>query len=318
MQGRRSVYVDFVDYDEIAHHAGVTRSESLASLYGLDSVLRSLETLVRAGVTPRPYEIVLVSDHGQSQGATFLQRYGVTLEQFVASHTGGRALAETDAEAEARGPVELFVQQLAGQDSVTGRMAARALRRRDDGAEPDPVPPIAVVGSGNLGGVWFTESAERLTVADLENAHPGLVEALAAHPGIGFVVVMAHDGPAALNAQGVMDLTTGEVTGEDPLAPFPAQARADLLRAASFSTAPDIYVNSLYDPVLDEVAAFEELVGCHGGLGGWQTRPMLVHPAGWTVDDDLTDDVGRLCGADAVHRQFVRWLEALGQRTDLS
>ena len=38
MRGAKSIYVDFVDYDEIAHHAGVTRAESLAALYGLDDV----------------------------------------------------------------------------------------------------------------------------------------------------------------------------------------------------------------------------------------------------------------------------------------
>ena len=29
-------------------------------------------------------------------------------------------------------------------------------------------------------------------------------------------------------------------------------------------------VNSVYDPTNDEVAAFEELIGSHGGLGGTQ------------------------------------------------
>jgi len=31
------------------------------------------------------------------------------------------------------------------------------------------------------------------------------------------------------------------------------------------------------------VAAFEELVGNHGGLGGPQTEPFIVHPADMTV-----------------------------------
>jgi hypothetical protein len=68
---------------------------------------------------------------------------------------------------------------------------------------------------------------------------------------------------------------------------------------------------------MDEVAAFEELVGCHGGLGGWQTHAMLVHPVAWQVDTDLTDRHGRIYGAPNVHRQFVRWLERLGQRQHL-
>ena len=43
MRGARSIYVDYVDYDEIAHHAGSTRIESLAALAGLDQVLALLE-----------------------------------------------------------------------------------------------------------------------------------------------------------------------------------------------------------------------------------------------------------------------------------
>ncbi|MDI1460920.1 phage holin family protein [Catellatospora sp. KI3] len=83
MRGAPVIYCDFVDYDEIAHHAGPTRPESLAALDGIDWVLGTLEQL--AAEAPRPYHLVVVSDHGQSQGATFLQRYGTTLERWSAA-----------------------------------------------------------------------------------------------------------------------------------------------------------------------------------------------------------------------------------------
>ena len=104
---------------------------------------------------------------------------------------------------------------------------------------------------------------------------------------------------------------TALVTGTDPLTPFRPEAAAFLLRASSMPEAPDIAVNSLLDPVTGEVAAFEGLVGCHGGLGGWQDRAMLVWPS------DLPRPPERLVGADAVHRQLVSWLEHLGHRADL-
>ena len=94
MKGNKAIYVDFVDYDEIAHHAGVTRSESLAAIYGLDDVLGSIEQVISAGITPRPYHVVLVSDHGQSQGATFLQRYGVSLEKLILAYFDGDATVD--------------------------------------------------------------------------------------------------------------------------------------------------------------------------------------------------------------------------------
>lgn len=324
MSGAKSIYVDFVDYDEIAHHAGVTRPESLASLYGIDQVLQTFERFVALGIAPRDYRIVLVSDHGQSQGPTFEQRYGYTLEDFVREHTGGHALNVPARDSEGGGPARLLVRQLAEQDSVSGRVAKRALRRHD-AAKPDaPVvsdgdgPQLVVVGSGNLGGVWFSDSAERLTLADLEDQHPGLIEALATHPGVGFVVVQAGSGPVAIGPRGVHRLATGEVEGEDPLAPFGPNARGDYLRAASFDDAPDIYLNSARDAAMDEVYAFEELVGCHGGLGGWQTRALLMYPAEWEIDSDLTDAQGQLHGAETLHRQLVRWLEQLGHREALT
>ncbi|WNM24337.1 phage holin family protein [Demequina capsici] len=327
MDGAKSVYVDFVDYDEIAHHAGVTRPESLASLYGIDQVLHTFERFVALDIAPRSYRIVLVSDHGQSQGPTFEQRYGISLEGLVREHTGGRALSVPAHDSEGGGPARLLVRQLAEQESVWGRMAKAALRRRDaakgdDAPAPSPGgaddgPELVVVGSGNLGGVWFTESAERLTLADLEAQHPGLIEALATHPGVGFVVVQAGSGPVAIGPRGVHRLSSGEVDGEDPLAAFGPNAPADMLRAASFADAPDIYLNSAHDEALDEVYAFEELVGCHGGLGGWQTRALLLHPTDWSVDEDLKDAQGKLHGAETLHRQLVRWLERLGHREAL-
>ena len=174
-----------------------------------------------------------------------------------------------------------------------------------------------VIGSGNLGGIWFPRLPGRQTAAQLEETYPGLLAGLVSHPGVGFAAVMTDAGPVAIGEEGSIDLRTGTVTGVDPIARFEEHARQDLLRITEFDNAPDIYLNSLYDEGMDEVAAFEELVGCHGGLGGWQTHAMLVHPVGWEVDTDLTDRQGRIYGAPNVHRQFVRWLEQLGQRQNL-
>jgi len=74
---------------------------------------------------------------------------------------------------------------------------------------------------------------------------------------------------------------------------------------------PDIAVNSMLDEETGEVAAFEGLVGCHGGLGGWQDRAMLIWPV------DLPTPPDRLVGADAIHRLLVSWLVHLGQRGDV-
>ena len=170
---------------------------------------------------------------------------------------------------------------------------------------------MLVFGSGNLGLVYASGEDHRLNRAEIDARWPGLLPGVAGHEGVSFLVVDTADGPVAIGPSGEHRLRDGLVTGTDPLTPFRPEAAAFLLRASSMPEAPDIAVNSLLDPVTGEVAAFEGLVGCHGGLGGWQDRAMLVWPS------DLPQPPERLIGADAVHRQLVSWLEHLGHRADL-
>jgi hypothetical protein len=67
---------------------------------------------------------------------------------------------------------------------------------------------------------------------------------------------------------------------------------------------PDILVISMYDPATQEVAAFEELVGNHGGLGGPQREPFLLYPASF--------DPGPrpIVGAAHLHDVLKGWIEA--------
>jgi Type I phosphodiesterase / nucleotide pyrophosphatase len=317
-RGVPSLFCDFVDYDEIAHHAGPIRPESLASLEGIDNVLGTLEHVVRAA--PRPYRFVVLSDHGQSQGATFLQRYGLRLEDVV------RQLMDTEPDVmtathddEQWGRVNALLAEVTAEGGLAGGVTRRVQRRRPpeesrfaDRPPDADRPELVVVASGNLGLVYFPRIPGRLTLEDITELHPALLTGLAAHPGIGFVMVRSRaQGPLVLGADGVRRLCDDHVAGADPLAPFGHRAADDLRRHDRLPHVGDILVNSRIDVSTGEVAAFEELVGCHGGLGGWQSRAVLIHPADWPVD-------GHLVGADAVHHQLVTWLEQLGQRRQLT
>lgn len=101
-------------------------------------------------------------------------------------------------------------------------------------------------------------------------------------------------------------LESGEVEGDDPLAAFPPSTARYLARLSSFENVPDIVVNSeLYDPATGEVAAFEELIGCHGGAGGMQTQPFVAFPSSWS------DAEPSLHGAESVHRFLSRFVAGL-------
>jgi hypothetical protein len=330
MLGTPVVFVDFVDYDEIAHHAGITRPESLDSLAGLDGVLATLERV--AAATPRSYRFVVLSDHGQSQGDTFLQLSGRTLEDVVGSLVGatGATVAETE-DVESWGPLNALLSDVLDASATTSRWAQRRASDEENagvivGPQRGQATAVAgaqatdlvVVGSGNLGLVWFPRLPGRVPLELLQEHFPALIPGVVAEPGVGFVVVHSGRGPLAVGPHGVHVLGTGAVEGVDPLRAFGHRAAADLARVAAMSVAPDLLVHSDVNALTGEVHAFEELVGCHGGLGGWQNHAVLLHPADWPIDDDLLDrsvpGEAVLYGADAVHRQLVRWLERSGSR----
>ena len=136
-----------------------------------------------------------------------------------------------------------------------------------------------MLGSGNLGLVYLMDEPRRMTLEEIEARHPKLIPALREHQHVGFVLVRSADGPVVLGPRGSHRLADGRVEGEDPLAHFSPTAPPSTCSAPTGSShCPDLYVNSFYDPDLDEGCAFEELISFHGGLGGLQTRPFILFP----------------------------------------
>jgi uncharacterized membrane protein YvlD (DUF360 family) len=333
IEGVPVAYSTFVGYDEVAHHSGILEPDAFVVLERLDAQLERLERAARQA--PRPYRLVVLSDHGQTQGAPFRQRHGETLEEVVrrfADPAAGTvtALATVD---EAWGDLGALLADAREDDSAAGRLLKRATserladgtvalgpnrealrqqeqvnagRRARDGDElpgGDDAPEALVLASGCLGLVYFPGGPTRLSAEEIERRHPGLLAGLAAHPGIGFAMVRSeHEGGVVLGGSGRRRLSDDVVDGDDPLAAFGPTAADHLRRHDGFRNCPDILINGAYDPETDEVQPFEEFMGSHGGLGGMQMHPFAVVPAEWSAP------AAPIVGARQMHLQLKRWL----------
>ncbi|NGN70272.1 alkaline phosphatase family protein [Streptomyces sp. A7024] len=298
LAGRNAVYADLVAYDEVSHYAGPYHRNTHQVLHRLDRQIRMIAKV--AEYAPRDYRIVLLSDHGQSEGPTFAARYGLTLQDLVRAGCGlpvSRRARKTPSGAEAR---------------AAARAALRRPEEAEEAEEPaaaergKPAEPI-VLGSGNLGLISFPDMPGRVSREELDRRHPALLRTLAEHPGVGFLLIRSEEfGPLVLGRNcSEHHLDTGKIVGEDPLAPFGPGAADAVRRTAEFPHAPDIMVNSAYDPDTGEVHAFEDQVGSHGGLGGDQSRPFLFWP------EELTPPVtggAEIVGAEQVHAILEGWL----------
>lgn len=307
-RGTPVVFVDFVDYDEVAHHAGPSRPESMRTLEGLDRVLQFFEEL--ADEVGRTYEIAVVSDHGQGQGTTFRQLDGRTLAEVVHALASQpvRSDRRDDRPVEPWGPANVLLTGASRHGSAVGTAARSAAQRRRDDDHTDPSDRLVVASSGSLAHVYLTDEPGRAGLETIDARYPHLLEGLATHPHIGAVAVRRDDGTLlAFGADGWRAPATGEGEGRDPLLAYGPDAAADLVALDLRNHVGDLIVMGRYDRSLGEVAAFEELVGSHGGLGGEQTEALLVHPTSWTVP------AHRLGGLD-VHAAMLARLDELGLR----
>jgi hypothetical protein len=322
LRGVPAVYNTFFGYDEVAHHSGIDREDSLKILATLDKIFAHLERVAREA--PRPYHLFVLSDHGQSQGATFLQKYGLSLadltHQLIATD-GSRKVNMTEQlqTDEAIGHVNLALSEATRHESRTASALRRLLKPRMSGdkvelgkpatvttvksVDPDATD-VVVLASGNLGIISFPQWEERMTIEQLDAAFPRLVPGLVDHPGISLALVHSEErGPLAIGKAGIHFLQDGTIDGEDPLVQFGPNAARHLRREAEFANVPDILVISTVDPVTGEVPAFEELVGNHGGLGGSQREPFLLYPAVFDPGDE------EIVGAGHMHDVLKGWIE---------
>jgi hypothetical protein len=294
MRGRPAVYATFSSYDEVAHHSGLERADTLEALRKLDQQFGRIDRARR--YAPRPYAIVVLSDHGQTQGATFKQRNGYGLDELV------QQSLETGKVKEFAGGDEQNAMVGNAIEEATGAGGKPKKRSKSDVSGEE----VVVLGSGNLGLVYLMEEPRRLTFEEIEERHPRLIPALRAHPHVGWILVRsAEHGAVALGSDGARYLADGRVEGEDPLAPFPPNAPRHLLRTDGFKDVADIMVGSFYDPVLEEGCAFEELICFHGGLGGPQTQPFILRPTELPIPEE------QIVGAEHVHRLLVGWRQLL-------
>jgi hypothetical protein len=286
-RGANVIYADFTDYDELAHHCGPERVESFQALDGVDA---AIGTLAKAAEdAPRPYKFVVLSDHGQSLGATFKQRYGQSLGEVVRDLMSGRA---TLIQAKTQGEGSTFVNSFLSEITRSKGVGPACPRRRLPTRRPIGVVDLDQEESRRRRRIddrrrRLRQPRARVVhrarpppdVEELEDLHPKLVATLAAHPGVGLLMVRSATtarvvfGPTASATS-----TRTRVEGEDPTTIFGPHTIMSLKREDAMTHAPDLLLLSQYDPEMGEVAAFEELIGSHGGLGGFQTEPFILHP----------------------------------------
>jgi len=293
------IFTTYASYDELAHHYGPRSRPALKNLRAIFGRIFEIEKIVRR-LPGRHYDLIVLSDHGQTEGEPFLRLFSATLGEALHRHFEGRRVREEARASDlpsskTRGLYADHLQRRAQSRWLLPRSILRGvarLLRRVTNPESylvekyfvDPDNDFVVTYSGTLAHVYFSRWPRRLDDAAVRREFPDVLDFLVRHPGIGLVATKAPEGGLVLrSARGVGRLADGEVTvleGENPLAPYddagPPGRRA-LERMGLFSNAGDLILFGARDSD-GRMVCFDDQVASHGALGGGQFWPFLLVP----------------------------------------
>ncbi len=311
--GVPAIYTTFNAYDEFAHHFGPSASTSLKSLRALDRRIGEILRMTQR-LPGRPYDVYILSDHGQTPSVPYRVEYGETLADTIlaAQQHGVKVLASTGLYAPARKAVDFLVHELeeisATSTRPTRTFGLRLSRWIRSAYNPFPLfaenyrvaaeHRLVITYSSSLAHVYWTEPTQPLSFDEIRNheQHRALYYFLVAHAGIGLVVTRMLDGAHIESTEGRALITPdGEVTvldGANPLRDYteePAGHRA-LAHLAQLPNSGDLVLVGAYDPLRDLCVCFDDQVGAHGALGGRQFWPFTLTPPGLIPQSYVIED----------------------------
>ena len=305
--GAPAVYVNYVDYDVIAHAYGPRDRRAVRSLHAIDRSLRQLLRIVRR-VPEHAYDVYVLSDHGQAHCTPFDRLTGgrrverLLFEDFLnpgGAHEvgptrpqGRRVAAGIKAIRTGRAPgiVQRFLNYL--EDDFPWLLGELKEARERGG--------VRVIAAGPNAFVYFLDEAEPLDIDAIEARFPGLAEELSRTRGFGFVLARAAGGPVCFwrgKRHRLDELGEGPFAGRADLA-LVQQGIADLMAMRS---AGDLVLYGLEASVGN--VSFIAEIGAHAGTTEDEMHAFVVAPPHVELPERITHPL-------ELYPRFARYQDA--------
>jgi hypothetical protein len=293
--GVPAIYVNYLDYDVVAHAWGPRHRRALRALRRVDASIHRLWRILRR-VPEYRYDLFVLSDHGQATCTPYRRLTGgPPLEQalfddfFDPAGAPQRPVSERQPSGFARGLRAYRSRRAPGffQRFVNylERDFPRVLGETPEAREHDG---IRVIAAGPNAFVYFLDSAEPLKLEEIEARFPALATKLSDAPGIGIVLVRSASGPLCF--------WRGRRYGLDELQAGPFAGRPDLERVVegirdlmAMRSAGDLVIYGTNAPQGD--VSFISEVGAHAGPSADELHTFLIHPRNAEVPSSITHPI---------------------------
>src|SRR5882724_1079649 len=304
--GVGTIYVNYLDYDVVAHAWGPRHRRALRALRRVDASIHRLWRILRR-VPEYRYDLHVLSDHGQATCRSYRRvTGGPPIGQALFDDFFDPTSAPRPATVEGRG------QRLAsGLKAYRSRRAPGLFQRFVNYLERDfprvlgETPQtreragIRVISAGPNAFVYFLDFPEPLTLEGIEKRFPALASSISDARGIGIVLVRSASGPLCF--------WRGRRYALDELQAGPFAGRADVERVVegirdlmAMPSAGDLVIYGINAPGGD--VSFISEVGAHAGPSADEMQTFIIHPRNADVPAPITHPI-------QLYPYFVRYQE---------
>jgi hypothetical protein len=275
--GSPAVYVNYLDYDVVAHAFGPQSRRAVESLRRVDRSIRQLWRVARR-VPEHQYDLYILSDHGQALSTPYRDLTGgKRLERWIFDEFLDRAGAGKP-EGDPRSGLTRGINARRRRESglfqhFLNYLDEDFLRREDP--EASEQGGLRAIAAGPNAFLYVLDTTAPLDAQALEHRFPGLAEALSQSSGVGFVLARSGDGPICFWRGKRYQLRApepGPFAGR-PDAALVVQGIQDLMAMPS---AGDLVIYGI-DAPQGHVSFIPEL-GAHAGPSPEELHTFIVRP----------------------------------------
>ena len=293
--GVPAVYVNYLDYDVVAHAWGPRHRRALRALRRVDASIYRLWRVLRR-VPEYRYDLFVLSDHGQATCTPYRRLTGgppieeaLFDDYFDPAGARRKPVSARQPSGFARGLQAYRTRRAPGffQRFVNylERDFPRVLGETPEAREHDG---IRVIAAGPNAFVYFLDSAEPLRLEEIEARFPSLAAKLSGASGIGIVLVRS--------PSGALCFWRGRRYGLDELQAGPFAGRPDLDRVVEgirdlmeMRSAGDLVIYGTNAPEGD--VSFIGEVGAHAGPSADEMHTFLIHPRSAEIPSAITHPI---------------------------
>jgi hypothetical protein len=279
-RGVPAIYVNYLDYDVLAHAYGPRHPRAFRALRLLDASIQQLWNVMRR-VAEYEYDLYVLSDHGQTASKPYHALTGERVERKLFDE-----FFDPSGTAPVSAATPLGRRLLAAVRSLRSHRAQGLFQRflnyleRDflswlgDVRETHERAGVRVVAAGPNAFVYFMDRDDPVPLEWIDARAPGLVDALSRSRGIGLVLARGPAGPVCVwrgTRYGLAQLGDGPFAGRPDVA-LVAQGIRDLM---GMRCAGDLVLYGHHAPEGD--VSFINEQGAHAGPSTDELHTFIVH-----------------------------------------